>query len=179
METFNSLSGASNDSGDTSNSFRYLSGISVSAGFYQRPLPFLGVALEAGYRFPVSYKYHELGEENSLVVESGLLVQKKDKFEFKGGLELLASSSLTFSGGFVLSFDGKDETKTDHDDDGPDTESQDTVLMALTLGATYRVNESMLVTTTLGIIRGHSEIENFLEIDLTRVDMLVGVVYNY
>ncbi len=166
------------DSDSTGNSFRYSTGIMIMAGLYQRPLPFLGFALEAGYRFPVSYKYRELGTEDSMVVENVTMVDSKDKFQFKAGLEFLASSALTISGGFVLSFDGTRVSK-DSDDDGDHTENQDFTLAALVLGGAYRVNGNTLVTATLGYIRASVEMERMLSSEYARIDMIVGATYSY
>ena len=78
-----------------------------------------------------------------------------------------------------MSFKGKEEANLDRESEGPSSEVQDITLVALVLGATYRVNENTLVTATVGIIRAHIEIENMLESEYTRVDILLGAVYNY
>jgi len=167
----------SGDSGSTGNSFRYTTGIMILAGLYQRPLPFLGIAFEAGYRFPVTYKYRELGTENSMVVENVTMVEIKDKFQFKAGMEILASSALSISGGFVLSFDGTRVAKDG--DDGDHSENQDSTLAALVLGGAYRVNGNTLVTATLGYIRASAEIERMMSVDYARIDIIFGATYSY
>jgi hypothetical protein len=179
-EFYNSLSGGSSDSGDTGNIFRYSMGISIMTGFYQRPLPSFGFALEAGYRFPVSYKYHEPGEESSQIVESASQVTVRDKFEFKGGVEWIVSQSFSLTGGLVLSFNGKVETNLENEgNDGRNTETQNYTILAFLIGTTYRLNENTLLTAAMGYIRVHFEIEKMLESNLTRGDLLFGAVHNY
>ena len=138
------------------NYFKYTSGMSLSAGVFQQVTSSLGVAFEAGYRFPYSYKYTqykyvggpEPGETQAVSVTSeGVIV-------FKGGVSLALNSSLTVSTGLLYTRSRQsqyeDNTATNNEEK---MKRQKFNIWLVTAGAEYVVSPNIVLGAGAMIFR--------------------------
>ena len=138
------------------NYFKYTSGMTISAGGFHQITSSLAVAFEAGYRFPLSYKYTqykyvggvEPGETQAVTESTNGVVM------MNGGISLALNSSLTVSTGVFYSrarkFKYESSTETNSEEKSM---QQDFNVWLFTAGAEYAVNTNMIFSLGTIILR--------------------------
>jgi hypothetical protein len=138
------------------NYYKYSSGMTVSAGGFHQITSSLAVAFEAGYRFPLSYKYTqykyvggvEPGETQAVTESSnGVIIMN-------GGVSLALNSSLTVSTGVFYSRARKYKYESSTETNSEEKSMQQRFNVWLfTAGAEYTVNTNMIFSLGTIILR--------------------------
>ncbi len=149
------------DSKSTSNTLRYISGMSLAMGFYTRIMHQFGFAFETEYRFPVEYSNTTLDQDDGHIEERPYMMTLGNRFQFKSGIEWSGIQNFRLSAGILVSFEKKEKAAMFHveGNDGPNVESENIRFIGLVCGGSYRVSDVYLATLTAGYVRASLEQE--------------------
>ncbi|MCX7679903.1 MAG: hypothetical protein N2316_11905, partial [Spirochaetes bacterium] len=79
------------------NPLRYVSGMSLVAGFYIRPLELFGCAIESGYRFPAEYRDNTISEGDGSLQEQAYLQHVGERYDLKAAFEWLGIAPVSYT----------------------------------------------------------------------------------
>lgn len=176
------------------NYFKYTRGMSISAGGYRQLTQMIGVAFEAGYVFPYSYKYTQYkfvggtdpGEDQAVSVSSeGVIVMN-------GGVSFTLDSSLSLSAGLLYT-----RSRRTQYDNATTTNSEKEMkhskynVWLCTVGAEYTVAPNMIFSVGSIILRTNydneeenrssSSSDGNMDFSMTswKFDVALGMTYTF